>query len=429
MLMSRTNKVNEQLCRQNMTTDENWYLLLCSGEMPASVKDLEQLSPSELMKKADCGIIQVEGRRDQVASKEIVRFVHGENVLTPFGMSTFGKSPMPKRHFRQPQADTHKNTVKHYDFPCNNVKFNINKSLQLPLLRFIQPLTTLDTTQDTRYFQYNLSSFFIEMEEAGYKADSMQVRCQIQEGGSSTHYMYYKASYETPTDYEQIDATLDLSGAVEGEKVRIRNVDALPDDIKMNIADSDVQYLQNHCTVTRAANDAENKWVVNTIADSHGWITISQGSHSYAANVPFNWDSYNEATHINVGRFYRFERYSSGTGSNAYWYFSHFILRSNSNTVYVAADGKANGYISKPTKESKLDATWGMLVPSLLDFQRNSVTIAHPMVLVDVGGPNDGKAVALSEARGLDETSEPILMNLKTKIGVLTEKVVEAPVV
>lgn len=424
MLMSRASKVNEVLVREHMSTDEFWYLLMCSGQMPASIKDLETKSPDELMKMADCGIIKVEGRRDQ-PSKEIVRFVHSDNVTTAFGMACDYNMPIPKRHFRQPQSNAFKGTVKHYDFPNNGNEFGTS-SLQFPNMRMIYPHSVSTSCLDTAYYTYNQSSLFIEMEETGLRADSLAMNGYFQNGSSNTFYSYYRVSYETETDFEQIDATLDLTSAVQGNTVRLRNVDALPEEIKVGVSDSDRQYLQNHTTVTRQADDAEYKWVVNTIVDSHGWITLASGGYSYNSNVPFNWDSYDESVHHNVARFYRIERYSSGDGNYMYWYLGHLILRSNTPKMYKTPN---KGYIAKDVAGKKLEATWGILVPNFQSAPRNEITKAVPMLLVDIGGPNDGKAVALSESRDLDETSEPVLMNLKTKIGVLVEKVVTPPVV
>lgn len=360
-------------------------LLLMEGDVPTSVKELDGQYAHDLIKNAVCAI-EVTSR----PNGRFTQFIHNRMIKRPFNFNAeniMGAKSVTWCSLK-PTSYQDKSLVE---------EFSMSQHYSRLLYDF-----EADYKDGTEYnFGSESSSNYcmvFEMEKAVH-ANSIATIMTL---SSSTSYVNVFGGRITATDYTQVDDTLDLSGAAEGQTVRIRDAKNLP------AALSATPDLFNGVVATYTSG----KWASEGLLNSFDWVEANNDRMSIYSNRDTDvLDNESWIANKEKFEFYRVDSESAGSFSFKGRMFG-----------FIVENDDLPDYATLP----KQTITWGVLIPQNDDSSseityRSEVTKNAPMMLLDVGVPNSGAAATLSNAIDVDHTSDITLMNLKVAINWMEE--------
>lgn len=395
MLMYAMNRMNSTFYGEAPCT-----LFLMDGAVPASIKDLRGKLYADMMK--DCvAAVHVESRPAKDGSK-YVEYTHeylrkhvGRRIDIAKGKVTakaVHRSPISASYGIDELEDevTYLNGVGPYDF----------------LTRDVPPSTAVHGYDYGELGVYNAAQY-TAIFELDSPAHIKQIDFYQYSHTSNSNNRFYM-SKEYDCTFEQTDNTLDLSGAVESDTVRMRDPENLPDALKHLTGlklDHVAQYVED------PDNQGEYIWVKRSLYASFSWVPYTTANVSWAANR--NYVTYpNNSDYIDEpelkSRYIR--HYTSSTSSFMRHRYIHFHISDNADLPDYDAMYPAT------------DITWAVLVPNFANLQFNTYWQADisgdmPAMLLDVGGPNDKKAVSLVKDKQVVASDDIVVLNLKTFVG------------
>lgn len=382
MLLYAGTRTNEWLEKN----DSKSTLLLMSGDAPTSVKELNGQYAHDLIKTAVCAI-EVTSR----PNGRFTQFMHNRMIKRPYNFNAekiIGAKSMvwcslkPNTLYKDKSLVNEFNMSQHYsrlfyDFEAdfrNGAEYNYGSE------------------SSSNY------GMVFEMEKAVH-ANSIATIMTL---SSSTSYVNVFGGRITATDYTQVDNTLDLSGATEGQTVRIRDVKNLPTALA---ATPD---LFNGVV----AKYTSGKWVSEGLLNSFEWVKANNDRMTiYSSRDTDVLDNESWIADKEKFEFYRVDSESTSSFSFKGRMFG-----------FIVEDDDLPDYENLP----KQTITWGVLIPQNDDSSsaityRSEVTKNAPMMLLDAGVPNSGAAATISNAVDVDHMSDITLMNLKVAINWMEE--------
>ncbi len=422
-----------------------WAICFCSSEMPKSVTELHNMSVYDVMNLADCGIQAADVRRDQT-NKDVIRIVDGAWIRKPFGTYACGydvNNPFISLFLQNKSSSLSTSyTSKIKDIELYRIrKFEGNFGGYYPIgwnftsindrhaSRGALSHTSLGDSISGNISQlyYNDASFYLESQEP-----QLLPGLAIEHVFNTSYNYYMSLGFEV--SYEVGHTTVQTKSWTEqtwenlasGAKVRIRNVDAIPKSVINKLSGGvDSSYLRNHCILEKSSTT----YFIKSIYDSHSWVTVGSLSNTKNnSNYSCNFDHGSNAESLvktsNYGRFTRI--YRNGSQYNYWW--NPYIRRFSVNGYNAPCTGNAgfNGgfdnYPHLPDNTTILTAEavvkWGFLICYSNNRDCNSIPYipSVPLMMFDVGGPNDGKAVSLADTN-VSVRLPPSILNAKFKIG------------
>lgn len=382
MLLYAGTRTNEWLEK----SESKSTLLLMGGEAPTSVKELSGQYAHDLIKDAVCAIevtSRPNGRFTQFMHNRMIKrpnFFNAEKIVGAKSMMWCSIKPSPS-------------------YKDKHLVNDFNMSQHYSRLFY-------DFEADPRYStEYNFGSesgsnycMVFEMEKAVH-AHSIAT---IMSFSTSTFYAHVYGGRLTATDYTQVDNTLDLSGATEGQTVRIRDVKNLPADLAAtpNLFNGIVAVFTS------------GKWVAKPMFESFEWVKANV--NKMTINTSRDTDVLDDPNWIADKEKFEFYRLDSDA-------ITSFSLKGRM-LGFIVEDDDLPDYASLP----KQTITWGILIPQNDDSTssvtyRSEVTGDAPMMLLNAGIPNSGAAATLNNAVNVNHTSDITLMNLKVAINWMEE--------
>lgn len=381
MLLYAGTRTNEWL----EDADSKSTLLLMGGEAPASIQELNGQYSNDLIKNAVCAIevtSRSNGRFTQFMHNRMIKrpnFFNPENIVGAKSMMWCSLKPTT---YQDKYLDEEYSMSQHYSRLFYDFETDYRDSAEYDF----------GSESGSNY------GMLLEMDSAVH-AHSITTIMSL---STSSSYVNVLGGRLTDTDYVQLDNTLDLSGATEGQTVRVRDVKNLPTELSVT------PNLFNGVV----AKFTSGKWVSESMLNSFEWVKANDSRLTiYSTRDTDVLDDPDWIAAKEKFEFYRID--SESTGS--------FYLRGRM-LGFLVEDEDLTDYESLP----KQTITWGVLIPqkdsspSILTY-RSEVTKNAPMMLMDAGVPNSGAAATLNNAVDVDHTSDITLMNLKVAINWMEE--------
>ncbi len=358
-------------------------LFLMSGEMPSSMAELRGKMAVDLFDES-VAALEVISR----ASGRFTHYIHDRVMKNPH-MFCGDKLPAKDAFWIGNRAG--------YNDQRIDPEYNLSQ-------HYSRLLKDLNSVSSAEYqFGSNSGSYFemaFQMEKPVH-ATKLHVHFTFSTG--STFYGNYFAGRAKASDFNQLDGTLDLSGATNGQTVRIRNAADLPEVLKK------LEGVVN-LSQCRFADDA---WEVVGVHDSHDWIPMNKDRISLSRETEFTFDHVDYKDSTEKFEIYKFKPESS----------SSVNFRGRYHGFSVSADDLPN-FDELPAS----DITWGIIIPNFDDSLQNgalnhksSVSGDAPMFMFDVGMPNEGAAATVNYAKAVTPTTNITLMNLKVAVNWMEE--------
>lgn len=435
MFLHRNINVSKQLTDVDSGSAATQYktlVILGSGEMPKSVEEFKDKSIDQLFMMGDCGSFFADVRRDQ-SDKDVLRLMRSSLLMYPNGRPAIKSSIYPKAIIRSgttynesPPVEFFAGSHDGYGM-CGFQSTALGAYIGTSYVRYRNDFgSNLDEINNGEYQNhYNYFEYYLEHYEP-IVPSSLQVYGSLAYGVGSYSSTYRAAFYisvsiENAHDVRQPEdgGSLDWWNSVAtNQKVMVTNVDLIPSEVLTKLNVSTKGHLRNFSCLQRRASD----WLCLSIRQSYNWLQVSANTFydTQSNTIGLRHDSIPENQYENgiYGRFISIRK--AGGNSKA-------CDRINQIRTYGAVDGYSNEsreFGVKHLVDNKADsdiitATWALIVPLMplgSTTTRKTDCPVYPMILLDVGGPNDGKAMSLEKV-DLTRLDVPEILNCKIKFG------------
>lgn len=380
MLLYAGTRTNQWLENNGKST-----LLLMGGEVPATVKDLSGQYAHDLIKTA-VSAIEVNSR----SNGRFTQFMHGRMIKRPNFYNDKGIFGLKDVCWAAKKHGTY------FDKTMAN-EFNMSQ-------HYSRLFYDIEADRSGKEYNFGTESgsnyaLIFEMEKAVH---AVSLKCAIT-FASSTFYGHVWGGRITPTDFTQVDNTLDLSGATEGQTVRIRDAKNLPSALV------GVSGIFNGVVLTFTSG----VWVTKGLEASFEWVKAN--AERFSVSSFDNVSVLDDAAYVAGNE--KFEFYKMESDGSSSW---------GLKGKYIGFECAADDLPDYPNL-AKQTITWGIIIPQVDDSSsaityKSFLTNDAPMFMMDAGLPNSGAAATINNTVDVDHTTDITLMNLKVAVNWMAEE-------